>query len=230
MLFDGTDPSLWPGFRPTIIAHDVGGSRDRSTAVVGGYCPYVSRVIGIKEFNELPQGLYGSDRANALAEVDRRYNGEALLIVDLSNDRSYAEPLMQTFGARVIGVHISRHGDGSTFELHRAYGRSIPIYTVGRSYLLESFHSKLQAGKVKLAAGPASRRAYAQLEGLEAEVRETGVVYKCPPGQHDDLGISCVMVVWAADHPHLPWWVSNMLAARRRPRPPRPSVSHLAWT
>jgi len=27
--------------------------------------------------------------------------------------------------------------------------------------------------------------------GLETEMRETGIVYSCPPGQHDDLGISC---------------------------------------
>jgi hypothetical protein len=32
------DPRLWPRLHPLLIAHDVGGSRDRSTAVVGGYC------------------------------------------------------------------------------------------------------------------------------------------------------------------------------------------------
>jgi hypothetical protein len=31
------DPRLWPRLHPLLIAHDVGGSRDRSTAVVGGY-------------------------------------------------------------------------------------------------------------------------------------------------------------------------------------------------
>jgi hypothetical protein len=42
-----------------LIAHDVGGSRDRSTAVVGGFCTYAPGKLGINEFNELPQGLYG---------------------------------------------------------------------------------------------------------------------------------------------------------------------------
>ena len=34
------DVSTWPSFSPLIIAHDVGRSRDRSTAVVGGNSPY----------------------------------------------------------------------------------------------------------------------------------------------------------------------------------------------
>ena len=67
------DPNLWPYFRPTIIAHDVGRTIDRSTAVVGGNGPFRPPLVGIKEFNELPQGLYGSGRASALAEVDHRY-------------------------------------------------------------------------------------------------------------------------------------------------------------
>ena len=73
MTFIPDDPSLWPYFRPTIIAHDVGRTIDRSTAVVGGNGPFRPPLVGIKEFNELPQGLYGSGRASALAEVDRRY-------------------------------------------------------------------------------------------------------------------------------------------------------------
>jgi len=230
MISDTIDPSRWPGLKPAIIAHDVGGSRDRSTAVVGGYCAYVPGVLGIKEFIELPQGLYGSDRANALAGVDRRYYHEALIAADLSNDKSYAEPLVQAFGVRVIGFHISRHGDGSTCVQHRVGNRSILIYTVGRSYLLENFHNKLEAGQIRFAAGPDSKRAYAQLERLETEVKETGVVYKCPPGQHDDLGMSCAMLAFAADHPHLNGWVDNMLRARRLPRQRRPSVSPLAWS
>jgi len=34
--------------------------------------------------------------------------------------------------------------------------------------------------------------------GLETEIRESGIVYSCPPGQHDDLSISCAMLAWAA--------------------------------
>jgi hypothetical protein len=66
-------PNTWPCFKPLIIAHDVGRSRDRSTAVVGGLGPFEPRLIGIKETEELPQGLYGSARASALAAIDRRY-------------------------------------------------------------------------------------------------------------------------------------------------------------
>jgi len=68
MTFIPDDPSLWPYFRPTIIAHDVGRTIDRSTAVVGGNGPFRPPLVGIKEFNELPQGLYGSGRASALAD------------------------------------------------------------------------------------------------------------------------------------------------------------------
>ena len=32
---------------------------------------------------------------------------------------------------------------------------------------------------------------------LETEVRDTGIVYSCLPGQHDDLGMSCAMLAWA---------------------------------
>jgi hypothetical protein len=35
--------------------------------VVGGYCPYFPGALGLKEFHELPPGLYGSARASALA-------------------------------------------------------------------------------------------------------------------------------------------------------------------
>src|ERR1017187_5589293 len=75
------------------------------------------------------------------------------------------------------------------------------IYTIGRNYLLELFHAELQADLVKFVDGPMSQRAYEQLNGLETEFRESGIVYSCPPGQHDDLGISCAMLAWAARHP-----------------------------
>jgi len=60
-------------------------------------------------------------------------------------------------------------------------------------------------------------------------MRETGVVYTCPPGQHDDLGISCAMLAWAARHPHLEYWVGNVQATHRLRRP-RERVSWGAWT
>jgi len=177
----------------------------------------------------LPPGLYGSARASALAQVDARYDRNALIVADLSNDTSYAEQLMETFGARVIGLHIGRHGDGMQGE-RRPVGRGgILVYHVGRSHLLGALHSDLQASRVCLADGPEARRAWAQLESLEPEMREGGMVYKCLPGQHDDLGISCTMLNWAAHHPHLEWWMGNVLAARR-PRRPRQTYGWAAFT
>ena len=76
MMFNREDPTTWPVFRPRIIAHDVGRSHDRSTAVVGGTRPFEPTLLGITEFEELPQGLFGSARASALASVDRRYHAQ----------------------------------------------------------------------------------------------------------------------------------------------------------
>jgi len=51
----------------------------------------------------------------------------------------------------------------------------------------------------------------------------------CPPGQHDDLGISCAMLAWAARHPHLSAWVDTALFAHR-PRRPRQTFGWNAFT
>ena len=48
---------------------------------------------------------------------------------------------------------------------------------------------------------------YDQLNNLEVERRDTGTVYNCVAGHHDDLAISCAMLAWAARHQHLPFWV-----------------------
>ena len=141
--------------------------------------------------------------------------------MDLSFDPTYAEVLFETFGPRVIGLQISRHGDGMTFERRPVRGGSVLVYSIGRSYLLELFHTKLQSDQVRFAAGPATRRlAYEQLANLELEFRDSGMVYNCPVGLHDDLGISCAMLAWAAQHLHLPSWMRNLEIARR-PRRPR---------
>jgi hypothetical protein len=229
MMFNRYDPKTWGCFRPLIIAHDVGRSHDRSTAVIGGLAPFDQNLIGIQQAHELPQGSYGSERASELAAIDRHYESEALIVADLSYDPTYAEVLHQTFGPRVVGLQISRHGDGTTFERRQVKHSAMLVYTVGRSYLLESFRSLLQSGQVRIVNGPATRRAYEQLMGLETEMRESGIVYRCPPGQHDDLGISCAMLVWAARHPHLRGWV-QITETARRPRTPRPKVSWQAWT
>jgi hypothetical protein len=212
--------ATWPYFKPLIIAHDVGRTRDRSTAVIGGNSPFEPKLLGIAEFEEFPQGLYGSARASALAAIDRRYGSNALIVADLSNDASYAEVLVETFGPRVIGLQISRYGDGMTFERRPVKAGSMLIYIIGRSYLLELYHSELQSNQVRMVDGPTSRRAYEQLMALETELRDTGTIYKCTPGQHDDLGISCAMLAWAARHPHLSNWVGTAFAARQ-PRKPR---------
>jgi hypothetical protein len=104
MTYNLDDVNSWPGFRPLIIAHDVGRSDDRSTAVVGGNNPYGRRVLGIREAEELPQNLFGHRRASALAAVDQRCGRNALIVADLSNDATYAEVLYDTFGPRVIGL------------------------------------------------------------------------------------------------------------------------------
>jgi hypothetical protein len=229
MMFNRDDPKTWGCFRPLIIAHDVGRSRDRSTAVIGGLAPFDRNLIGIQEAHEFRQGAYGSARACELATIDRHYDSEALIVADLSNDPTYGEVLHETFGSRVVGLQISRHGDGMNFERRPVKHSAMLVYTVGRSYLLESYHSRLQSGQVRIVDKPTTRRAYEQLMGLETELRESGVVYSCPSGQHDDLGISCAMLAWAAFHPHLSAWVCSAEIARR-PRTPRPKISWQAWT
>jgi hypothetical protein len=77
------NPSLWPYLHPVLIAHDVGGSRDRSTAVVGGFSGYAPGILGITEFNEMPQRLYGSDRASALRRSEQRQQLWRAVIRDL---------------------------------------------------------------------------------------------------------------------------------------------------
>jgi hypothetical protein len=80
------------------------------------------------------------------------------------------------------------------------------VYTIGRTQLIELFHTEMQNGQVRFVDGPMSRRAFEQLVNLKTEMRENGIVYTCPGGQHDDLGISCAMLAWAARHPHLREW------------------------
>jgi hypothetical protein len=229
MTFNRDNPNTWPDSRPLIMAHDVGRSRDSSTAVIGGNCPVGPRLLGIKELEELPKGLYGSQRASALAAIDRRHNSNTVIVADLSNDATYAEVLFETFGARVIGLQITRHGDGVNAERRPVKNGSILVYTIGRSYLLELFHTEMQNGQVRFVDGPMSRRAFEQLMNLETEMRPSGIVYTCPSGKHDDLGISCAMLAWAARHPHLPEWVRILERSRIVPKP-RKSHSWGAFT
>ena len=161
--------------------------------------------------------------------VDRRYGCNALIVADVSYDPTYAEVLLETFGARVIGLQISRQGDGMNAEWRPTKHGFMPVYNIGRTYLLELLLTELQSDLVRCADAPNIRRAYEQLANLEAEFREAGMVYACPVGQHDDLGISCAMLAWAARHPHLERWLRNLQAALR-PRKPREKFNWAAVT
>jgi Terminase large subunit, T4likevirus-type, N-terminal len=204
----------WP--KPVIIAHDVGRSRDRSTAVCGGICQHARQYIGIKEFNELPLNLFGSARADALAVTDRHYDLKVLIIADLSNDSTYAETLVERFGQRVIGLHIGRHGDGMDFDWWQTKYGGILVYKIGRTYLFDLLFRDMQNDKVRLLAGPDSLHAYEQLMALEIVLGQNGLIYNCLHGHHDDLAISCAMLVWAAQHPHLEAWCRPLQPPPRR--------------
>ena len=55
MTFNPDDPTTWP-IKISIIAHDVGRSNDRSTAVVGCKRPplFGPQLLGVRECRELP--------------------------------------------------------------------------------------------------------------------------------------------------------------------------------
>ena len=107
---------------------------------------------------------------------------------------------------------------------------AIRVYVIGRNNLLELFHNELQSNQVRFADGPMSRRAYEQLMNLETEIGENGIVYRCPSGQHDDLGISCAMLAWAARHPHLEDWFGIFERSRTIRKPRRDQFGWAAFT
>jgi hypothetical protein len=216
-VYNDTDVASWPLFKP-IIAHDVARSRDRSTAVVGGNNPMGPRQLGILSAHELPQTLFGSARASALAAIDQGYNCSSLIVADLSYDPSYAENLLETFPGRVVGLQISRYGDGMGFERRFTNYGTLLVYKIGRSFLLELLHREFDSDLVRLANTPDVRRGYEQLANLELEHRDAGAIYRCPVGQHDDLGISYAMLAWAARHQHLKEWMRSVEATRRPPK------------
>jgi hypothetical protein len=225
-----------PAFRPApkipIIVHDVGRSNDRSTAVVGGKIPplFGPQLVSVNECLELPLGLYGSQLANELAKIDQMYDRNCLIVADLSNDPTYAETLFDTFGQRIVGVQIGRSGDGTTFERRRVKNSACLVYQIGRTFLLDLLLAELRDHQIRLVEGPESRRVYAQLEALEPEQRESGRVYKCLPGQHDDLAMSLAMLAWAAQHLHFDEWTRPIFDAHR-PRRSRPApINSLGWT
>jgi hypothetical protein len=154
--------------------------------------------------------------------VDRLYDGDATIIADLTNDPTYAEPLFDMFGPRVLGLHIGRHGNGSTWERRPVRNSSIPVYQVGRTYLFDRLLDDLRAQQIRLPAEPAaSLPLREQLASLDVERRPNGEkIYKCAPGKHDDLAISCAMLNWLIRHPHWEHWM-RQIDARHRSRPQR---------
>jgi hypothetical protein len=219
MLFSKDDPTTWGGFHPTsIIAHDVARSLDRSTAIVGGPSNFKPTYVGITEFNELPQGLYGSPLADEIVKIDARQAHNSIILVDLSNDPTYGEILYRQFGPRLVGVQITRSGDGSQAHMRATAGGAFPVYNVGRTELFDRLRNDVGDKTVRLVPGPEAKRAYAQLVQLGVELHDTGKVYNCPPGQHDDLAIACAMLNWYARHPHLPDMVKRIAQDRSRPK------------
>ena len=51
---------------------------------------------------------------------------------------------IEAFGPRVIGLQISRHGNGMDAGWWPVKTGAVPVYTIGRSYLFESFHTELK--------------------------------------------------------------------------------------
>ena len=150
-----------------------------------------------------------------------------MIVADLSNDATYGEALFEMFGRRVIGVQIGRLGDGTTFERRRVKNGAMPVYNVGRTFLLELLLAKLRDHHIRvLVDSQESRRAYEQLAALEPEQRDSGMVYKCPAGQHDDLGMSLAMLAWAAQHLHLNAWQRPIFDAHR----PRKQRQEYGWS
>jgi hypothetical protein len=221
-------PNMWDFFKPHIIAHDVGHTKDRSTAVIGGPSPLASGLIGMKGFEELPQGLSGNTRAEALAMIDSRYP-KGLIIVDLTYDPSYADILVERFGERVIGLQITSTGDKiDNFEVRQLKWGRILVYKVSRTYLIDLLLREMQNELVRIQHGANSVRAYEQLMCLEIEFKQNRMVFKCPGGHHDDLAMSCAMLVWAAQHPHLSRWCWSL--EQRLARSARPKITSAAWT
>jgi hypothetical protein len=222
------NPKNWPGYNPAIIAHDVARSRDRSTAVLGGVCPFNPRIVGIETAYELPLGLLGHHRAEALSEIDRSFGGRSLIFADVSNDATYAEVMFERFGQRFIGLHITRSGNGMEFEVWQVRNGQVMVYTIGRTQLFDILHNALHANQVRITDSPENQLAYAQLNKLEVEYRDTGRFYTCSSGEHDDLGISYAILVQAALHPHVMAW--RRFLEPRRVCKPRPAPSPLGWT
>ena len=122
-----------------------------------------------------------------------------------------------------------RHGKGTDFERRQVPGGVIWVYSIGRTTLIENYLAEMERGDMRIVNNEVSRGAYQQLAELEVVDKDTGHFYNCVSGRHDDLGISCAMLAWAARHPHLREWVL-IFEQSRIIRKPKPNVSWAAWT
>ena len=114
MCIDRDDPTTWPCLQANSSSLTMWGAaaivRLRLSAAMG-------RSASTANWESSSCTSFRKDftavaRASALAAIDRRHHSNALIVADLSNDATYAEVLYETFGPRVIGLQISRHGDG----------------------------------------------------------------------------------------------------------------------
>jgi hypothetical protein len=120
--------------------------------------------------------LHERSRGHGEASCKRVKALQALFAWAMGADLVRCNP---TLGVRKINIRqsvitASRNGDGMNFERRPVKHSAMLVYSVGRSYLLKSYHSLLQSGRVRIVDGPASRRAYEQLMALETEMRENG--------------------------------------------------------
>lgn len=133
--------------------------------------------------------------------IDSR-SPKALIIADVTYDPSYADILVDRFGERVIGLYITSSGDTiDNLETRQLKRGQILVYKISRTYLLDLLLREMQNESLRILPGATNVHAYEQLRRLEIEFRQDRMVYKCPVGHHDAM--SCAMLVWAAQHPHL---------------------------
>ena len=118
---------------------------------------------------------------------------------------------METFGPRVIGLQISRHGDGMTFERRPVRHGAMPVYT----HRPEPICSSIFAPNCIWSGAHCAIRptAVAPLSSWCDWKPRCGRAERSTLARRGSTMISasrCAMLVWAARHPHLEHWVRNL--------------------
>jgi len=78
-------------------------------------------------------------------------------------------------------VQIGCSSDGRPLEHRQARAGAVPVYRVVWTFLLNGLLADFHDGRIRFAASEDSRRAFAQLEALETECRESGTAYPLFP-------------------------------------------------